>query len=146
VAGLLRDDAGGVEPVGGRALVAVGWATVDLERTVSEVPGVTFDDAGEERALGARALRARFGSVDLIVLEPSTEGRLAGWLALNGEGVAVLYVEVFAGAARPRRATALGRDGELQPQPADDRSRPFVMVLDARDGPTSAPSGRSGLP
>jgi hypothetical protein len=142
--------------VGGAALVAVGWATVDIERTASDLqpaatdlghtsvhiertaadserttsdlPGLAFGDSADEPALGARALRSRVGSIDLVLLEPSTEGRLAGWLARNGEGVAVLYV------ARPKtasdgpgRPTALGRTGVLQLP--EDRRRPFVIAL-----------------
>jgi hypothetical protein len=125
-------------------LRAVGWATVDLDRTASRLHWVAFGQAGEEPALGARTVRARLGNVELVLLEPSTEGRLAGWLARNGEGVAVLYVEASAGAGAPGKPTALGRVGRLQP--ATDQTRPFVIALDPGDRPTSAPSGESRPP
>jgi hypothetical protein len=59
-----------------------------------------------------------------MVLEPFTEGRLAGWLARNGEGEAAIYVEVTderaiepSGAGREAasrsRMTALGRPGRI---------------------------------
>jgi hypothetical protein len=158
-------DAGKVATqVAGAALVAVGWATVDIERTATDLqhpaadfgrrpadiertsvdpersaadlerasadlPGLAFGDPGEEPALGARALRSRVGSIDLILLEPSTEGRLAGWLARNGEGVVVLYVARSRTAIDdPGRPTALGRPGVLQVP--EDRTRPFLIVLD----------------
>jgi len=111
--------------------MAVGWATVDLERSAGEIPGLTFGDPVGEPALGARATRTGVGSIDLLLLEPSTEGRLAGWLARNGEGVAVLYVEATApadSAGTPGRATALGRSGRLDVP--DDRTLPFLIVLD----------------
>jgi hypothetical protein len=111
------------------ALIAVGWATVDLERAANEVPDVHFGDPAQEPALGARALPTREGSIDLLLLEPSTEGRLAGWLARNGEGVAALYLEAAAAADSPGQPTALGRPGRLEvPR---DRTRPFLIVLDA---------------
>jgi hypothetical protein len=112
----------------------VGWATVDLERTAREIPEVQFGDIVDEPALGARAMCARVGSIDLVLLEPSTEGRLAGWLARNGEGTAVLYVEPTAVAGAqgvlrdPEGATALGRRGRLKA--SGDRAQPFVIVLD----------------
>jgi hypothetical protein len=121
--------------VAGAALVAVGWATVDIERTAADlertsndIPGLAFGDPGEEPALGARALRTRVGSIDLILLEPSTEGRLAGWLARNGEGVAALYVALTTGTDGPGPRTAMRRTGVLQVP--EDRTKPFLIVLD----------------
>jgi hypothetical protein len=92
-------------------LLAIGWATVDWERVAAELGQTALEPADPEPALGARAWRARTGSIDLVLLEPSTEGRLAGFLARHGEGLAALYV-----AARtngPGRPTALGRNGRL---------------------------------
>ena len=144
-------DAGEVaRQVAGAALVAVGWATVDIDRTVADLGRVTadfkgasadpeststslprpvFGDAGEEPALGARTLRSRVGSIDLLLVEPSSEGRLAGWLARNGEGVAVLYfVRSLPATDDPGHPTALGRPGVLQVP--EDRTKPFLIVLD----------------
>jgi hypothetical protein len=96
---------------GARQLLAVGWATVDAERTASELGGVELVEADPEPALGAHAWVARTGSIDLVVLEPATEGYLAAHLARHGEGIAVLYVSsAAAGRVQP---TALGRPGRL---------------------------------
>jgi hypothetical protein len=114
---------------GDDALRAIGWATVDLERTASGVPALQFGDAGEEPVLGARALRARVGSIDLLLLEPSTEGRLAGWLARYGEGVVVLYVErSTTDAHMTGQATALGRVGRLEVSGV--RARPYLIIVE----------------
>jgi hypothetical protein len=126
---VLGDGAGADLVVEGEgALVAVGWATVDLERTASEVPDVRFGDPGQETALGARALRTTVGSIELLLLEPATEGRLAGWLARNGEGVAVLYVEPAQATEPPGQPTALGRLGRLERH--GGRIGPFWIVLE----------------
>jgi hypothetical protein len=119
-----------IDQVVDASLVAVGWATVDLERAAGDLPEVAFGEPCEEPALGARAVRSSLlGSIDLLLLEPSREGRLAGWLARNGEGVAVLYVaSANAAADVAGLATALGRRGRLQVP--DDRTWPFLIVLD----------------
>jgi hypothetical protein len=96
---------------GPHRLLAVGWATVDAERTATDLEGIELAEADPEPALGARAWIARTGVVDLVVLEPSTEGRLAAHLARHGEGIAVLYVS--APGSAPGRPTALGRTGRI---------------------------------
>ncbi len=79
------------------APLAVGWATVDLDRAARELavalrPGDRFAPAPDCAILGARCRvgRARdasaAGAPVLILLEPSTEGRLAATLARHGEG------------------------------------------------------------
>lgn len=78
-----------------------GWATVDLERAGADLanhlaPGVRFEVAARSAILGARCLRGRAGpdgdGADWIVLlEPDTEGRLAGYLARFGEGWAATW-------------------------------------------------------
>lgn len=116
----------------GARLVAVGWATVDLERTIAGLPdggGGAIGPEVDEPALGARARVVRPpGRVALVILEPSTEGRLAAALARRGEGVACLYVS---GAADPTgsRVTALGVPGRLLPH--DRPWGPFVLLVDA---------------
>jgi hypothetical protein len=75
---------------------AVGWATVELDRAALELMamlevGTTFEPASGSQALGARCRvgRARQGMGEaplVVLLEPSTEGRLAGLLARRGEG------------------------------------------------------------
>jgi hypothetical protein len=93
-----------------------GWATVDLaraERELAEVSphprdAVTVPD---DTVLGARCrlLRSVAGDADIVLLEPSTEGRLAASLARFGEGFLVRYVVVAEGFPDlARRAAAAG--------------------------------------
>ena len=81
--------------------VAVGWATVELERAAVElgtalgVGAERFQVAPETTALGARCLVAGgaiAGAVSLVLLEPATEGRLAATLARYGEGPAATWL------------------------------------------------------
>ena len=85
---------------------AIGWATVELDRAASELArdlGVstdTFVDARDSLTLGARCRVAADvlpGSLVLVLLEPSTEGRLAATLARFGEGPAVTWYKAEAG-------------------------------------------------
>ena len=107
-------------------LVAIGWATVDAERAATELPGIVFVAVEPETALGARAWLGRTGAVDLVLLEPSTEGRLAAALARRGEGLAVLYLAVE-GLADATGMTALGRPGRLLAH--DKPWGPFIVVV-----------------
>jgi hypothetical protein len=74
-----------------------GWATVDLDRAEAGLRGLIgdgadFEDAPRSTSLGAKARRARGIDGDWIVLlEPDTEGRLAGFLARHGEGWAATW-------------------------------------------------------
>jgi hypothetical protein len=81
------------------------WATVDLERSQrdSGVPLDQWDPVVEDR-LGARGLRLRGSEPSIVMLEPSTEGRLAGWLARHGEGEAAVY-RVGGGEGTPGKST-----------------------------------------
>jgi hypothetical protein len=121
--------------VGGREprLLALGWATVDGARAAAEAPDLDFRPADPEPALGARAWLTRAGPLDLVLLEPTTEGRLAAALARRGEGLTVVYVAVDAldGDGSP---TALGVPGRLLGSGA--RWGPFVITI-----ATSAPGG-----
>jgi len=98
---------------GGR-LVAVGWATVELERAVAQLAAAfdatpaIFVDAAGSAALGARCLVAD-GVLDdallLAVLEPSTEGRTAAGLARWDEGPLVTW---YAASSAPNQASEPG--------------------------------------
>ena len=83
--------------------IAVGWATVDLERAVADVAAAfglvpeAFVPAGSTSALGARCLVHADGlgaGLALVLLEPETEGRLAATLARHDEGPAVVWFAV----------------------------------------------------
>lgn len=79
--------------------LARGWATVDLERAASELGGLlgraSFEPADRSAVLGARCLRgsAVDGTGLIVLLEPDTEGRIAGFLARYGEGWAATWVD-----------------------------------------------------
>jgi hypothetical protein len=116
------------------------WATVDLERALGDTGSygerrwTTIDD----ELLGARGLRLSDTEPAIILLEPSTEGRLAGWLARHGEGEAAVYAVAPTDprAIHPRR-TALGRSGwigEAEREPRSETSRLTVLVEPASSG------------
>lgn len=84
-------------------LVALGWATVDLERAAAAWPALRWRGVPRDTLLGARGLLGdpevvgegsdqRRPGHPLLLLEPDTEGRLAATLARHGEGPAALYV------------------------------------------------------
>jgi hypothetical protein len=129
--------------------VGRGWATVDVDRAAAEMRhllphGVAFEAADRSDALGARCHRARVGASAgagdagvatgdepvadwIVLLEPDTEGRLAAFLARNGEG----WAATWSHAADP---AATGRPGPLGPEllaPGHTRHGPFRLVLTA---------------
>lgn len=111
------------------AIIGLCWATVDLERTVDDVP-LPFVPAARDPFLGGTAVGAHIGSVALLVEEPSTEGKLAAFLARNGEGLCAVYVErgLRLDAPRPRlMATSLERPGYLLA--SEWPWGPFVIAL-----------------
>jgi hypothetical protein len=85
-------------------LVAVGWATIDFDRAMADLsvelalPPGAFAAAADDVALGARclvapgALGGSRGPLDLVLLEPATEGRLAATLARSDEGPAAAWL------------------------------------------------------
>lgn len=89
--------------------LAVGWATVELDRAARMLvtllhPGTSFEDAPVSHVLGARC-RIGLGvgptgeSIRVVLLEPSTEGRLAAFLARSGEAWAAIWVSAAGGPA-----------------------------------------------
>jgi hypothetical protein len=110
-----------------RGLV-LGWATVDLGGPAAgwRQAGSTGPDLpAVDPLLGARAGHAA-DVVGLVLLEPSTEGRLAATLARHGEGPAAIYL---------RTASA----------PADLRARGLVLssIEAGPFGPEAVVVGRS---
>ena len=77
--------------------VGRGWATVELRGAEAEVRDLVgeelrFTEAERSALLGARCRRATTTDGEWIVLlEPDTEGRLAGFLGRQGEGWAVTW-------------------------------------------------------
>lgn len=125
----LATAAGLPSSVTGRS-VALGWATVDMERAVQElgdalgIPAHRFAVAPDTRLLGARcrvASGALPGGSSLVVLEPATEGRLAATLARLGEGPSATWLLVpgdpaTGGAPGEAIAASAERDGPLGPE------------------------------
>ena len=73
-----------------------GWGTVDLERTVAERSLRVAEGTPDEPLLGARARLVLSPEWPVVLLEPTTEGRLAASLARFGEGALALYVRAGA--------------------------------------------------
>jgi len=96
---------------------ALGWATVEIERAARDLGWAGSTTIADDLLLGARAAVARAvpsgrpddapepapvptprpraepgTAVPLVLLEPSTEGLLAGALARRGEGPMAVYV------------------------------------------------------
>jgi hypothetical protein len=104
--------------------VAVGWATVEMERGVLELaaalsidPG-QFRPAAESLLLGARtrlASSALADGVHVVLLEPSTEGRLAAALARHDEGPLAIWTTTGPGGGHGLVLSA-EREGPLGPE------------------------------
>lgn len=87
----------------------MGWATVELDRAARTLvtllhPGTSFEDAPVSLVLGARCriglgVGPTGGSIRVVLLEPSTEGRLAAFLARSGEAWAATWVPAAGGPA-----------------------------------------------
>jgi len=144
-------------------LVGVGWATVELDRADAELDpwlaprggageGGAEDAEGTEPHLGGRSRRRGAGGLpagSLLLLEPSTEGRLAAALARDGEGPCALYL----GTREPLRAwvhtaherdvpTSAVRRGPLGPSVlllGGPIAGPHLILV----GPTSTPAAPS---
>jgi hypothetical protein len=86
-------------------LLALAIATLELG-------SLGGDEPVDERALGARGLATDVDGRAVVLLEPTTEGRLAGSLARFGPGPCGLYL---AAEHRPPLVTAPERPGILGP-------------------------------
>ena len=116
-------------------ILARGWATVELERAAVElapslVPGTSFKAApacihlGAFCRVGQLAEPTDDGATIIVLLEPSTEGRLALTLARHGEGWVATWSADDPGTPGPRSGL---RDGPFGPE---------RLLL---DGPPSGP-------
>ena len=105
-------------------VLARGWATVELDRAAVElagtlVPGTAFEPAAECVHLGAFCRIGRLaeptddGATLVVLLEPSTEGRMAVTLARHGEGWCATWLDAEPDDADLRSAL---RDGPLGPE------------------------------
>lgn len=130
-------------------LAGVGWATVELDRAESELadwlagqPGDPEDDVTDAH-LGARA---RVRDADglpgdtMVLLEPTTEGRLAASLVRDGEGPCALYlwaplgIDAWIAGAKERGETvsarAAGPFGESVLLPGPSAAGPHLVVVE----------------
>lgn len=133
-------------PEDAHGAVAVGWATVELDRAARElshllVAGSEFSTAASSLILGARcrvgsaaAPAAVASGLRIVLLEPDTEGRLAAILARSGEGwAATWWLRPAAGdALSTARPGPLGEERLLLGGPATGRHR---LVVDAVPSP-----------
>ena len=134
-------------------LEVAGWATVELDRAERELitsagpasaaaPSVLAAGAPPlmDTILGAHARRLELPGGDgfIVLLEPSTEGRLAAALARHGEGSLVRYLLARPGAAAlaraagfPLSAAAPGPLGEERLVLGGPREGPFILLVEA---------------
>jgi hypothetical protein len=125
-----------------RRILAVGWATVDLDRSIAmatAADGSEWVPGARDALLGARSARritpaveaAGGAAVEVLLLEPDTEGLVAASLARFGEGLAVAWFEPDPAGDRGRRgaagATPLGPGRLVLGGP---RWGPHAVVLD----------------
>jgi hypothetical protein len=88
-------------------VIAVGWATIDLDRAALELSALlglapdVFVAVDDSVTLGGRcrvATDVLLPGLSLVILEPTTEGRLAGRLARLGEGPVAVWLPPAPGA------------------------------------------------
>jgi hypothetical protein len=119
-----------------------------------EGDGDSDPDDGAEPHLGARTRRRGAGGLPagtIVLLEPSTEGRLAASLARDGEGPCVLYLgtpgplRAWLRAARSRGVrTSAVRPGPLGPSAlvlGGATAGPHLVLVDPSAFPPAVPSG-----
>jgi hypothetical protein len=104
----LRELALDVAPqLAGFPIVALGWATVDLDAVRARIEADSaqglFETARRDEHLGGRVAVHRPGPASgepiEVLLEPDTEGRLAASLARHGEGFTAIWFARRAGAS-----------------------------------------------
>ena len=95
----------------GDRIVALAWATPDLDRTMREVP-LPFKRAARDRHLDGKTAAVLYGPAWLLLEAPhdAEHGRVAAFLSRYGQGLAALYLE------RPRFLPP-SRASERPPRP-----------------------------
>lgn len=130
-----------IEPSDAAAVLAVGWATVELERAAREL-GTAFDlefvEAPGSLHLGCACRRsvATVDGVHVVLLEPSTEGRLALTLARHGEGLVAAWIRDATGRERAGPTGGAGRSARTT---SAARRGPFGVERLVLGGPVSGP-------
>jgi hypothetical protein len=134
--------------------VAIGWATVELDRATEELAAAlgldsdaSFRVAPRSDTLGATARIATGvlpGGGSLVALEPDTEGRLAASLARHDEGPVAIWLSVLPAAepavdashaanraVSPERDGPFGRERLIVGDPVDPPGRHRLLVARA---------------
>jgi len=124
--------------------IALGWATVDLDRAEhgfrAALPGfaVASEHVPDDILLGARCrlIRSDNLGVQILLLEPFTEGRLAASLARHGEGPSAIWLS-----QDPARASVAIVAAASVPsaQRSSAAQGPFGTEVLLRDGSRSGP-------
>jgi hypothetical protein len=123
-------------------VIGRGWATVEIDRAAAALadllaPDGAFQEAPRSAILGARCLRGRSrpaGGDDydwIVLLEPDTEGRLAGYLARFGEGWAATWAVADDPVGRFGPRLARGPLGEERLADGSPPAGPFRLLLSA---------------
>ena len=123
-------------------VVAAGWATVELDRAARELAhllaaGAVFGDAASSVILGARCRSgpAAVPGLWIALLEPDTEGPLAGTLARSGEGWAATWTLAGASALRERSSARAGPFGAERLLLGGPLSGPYRFLVEAVPSP-----------
>lgn len=130
-------------------IIGRGWATVEIERAAATLAdrlahGTGFEEAPRSAILGARCLRGRArppaggDRTDdgddpdwIVLLEPDTEGRLAGYLARFGEGWAATWTVLDDPAGRFGHGLVRGPLGDERLADGNPPVGPFRLLLSA---------------
>ncbi len=116
-------------------ILAVGWATVESERAATELGG-EWRPAPRDALLGASVQRSTGREPPILLLEPDSEGRLAGALARHGEGPIALYLRADGktaderGLAQARTRAGAGPLGRQWLVLAGPPAGPFLLLVD----------------
>jgi len=123
--------------------VAVGWATVELDRAARELahllaPGAHFSTAASSVTLGARCRSGPAAAAPglwIALLEPETEGALAGTLARFGEGWTATWAITGASAPMDRSTVRPGPFGAERLLSGGPLNAAYRLVVEAVPSP-----------
>ncbi len=85
----------GLELAQAERVLAIGWATVELDRAAREFAADGAIEAlpgSEHLGCACRRLMTAAADIPVVLMEPTTEGRLAATLARHGEGWAAAWL------------------------------------------------------